>query len=59
MINNTYEIALKKILNYWANSQDLTTPPIQCAEHMAGIACEALDYVRGVDKEKPDWLTEA
>jgi len=45
-IENVYwdknKTALEKILKLWANSQDLTTPPIQWAEEMAGIACDAL-----------------
>ena len=57
-VEQTYKIALEKILDYWVNTQDAPPeqPRIQWAEEMADIACDALDYVRGVDKEKPEWL---
>ena len=38
-----YRNALNAILDLWVATQDLTTPPIQWAEEMALIACEALD----------------
>ena len=35
--------SLNDILNFWVSTQDLTTPPIQWAEEMANMACDALD----------------